>query len=75
MTYTVTRRKFIDVLVHFIRLFTNEINNDHPNIDFTVKWTKTSINFLQVTVYMTEGNVKPTDSQQYLVSSSRHPFL
>ena len=47
---------------------------------FTAEWLKTSINFLDVTVSLIEGVietdlfVKPTDSHQYLQSSSCHPF-
>ena len=52
----------------------------HPTIKFTADWSKTSINFFDVTVSTTEGvietdlYVKPTDSYQYLLSSSCHPF-
>ena len=52
----------------------------HPTIKFTAEWSKTSINFLDVTVSLIEGVietdlfVKPTDSHQYLQSSSCHPF-
>ena len=52
----------------------------HPTIKFTADWSKTSINFLYVTVSIAEGvietdlYVKPTDSHQYLLSSSCHPF-
>ena len=76
MIYTVVCVKFIDVFVHFtvncLRFFINDINKNHPTIEFKIKWVKTSTNFLQVTVYITEGiievdlYVKPTDSQQYL---------
>ena len=51
----------------------------HPTIKFTAKWTKTPINFLDVTVSLierlieTDLYVKPTDSHQYLQSSSCHP--
>ena len=51
----------------------------HPTIKFTVDWSKTLVNFLDVTVSVTEGvietdlYVKSTDSQQYLLSSSCHP--
>ena len=47
----------------------------HPTIKFTAEWSKTSINFLDVTVSLVEGvietdlYVKPTDSHQYLQSS------
>ena len=49
-------------------------------VKFTADWSKTSINFLDVTVSITEGiietdlYVKPTNSHQYLLSSSYHPF-
>ena len=52
----------------------------HPTIKFTAEWSKTSINFLDVTVSLVEGvietdlYVKPTDSHQYLQSSLYHPF-
>ena len=52
----------------------------HPTIKFTAEWSKTSINFLDVTVSLVEGvietdlYVKPTDSHQYLQSSLCHPF-
>ena len=52
----------------------------YPTIKFTADWLKTSIHFLDVTVSIAEGvtetnlYVKPTDSHQYLLSSSCHPF-
>ena len=52
----------------------------HPTIKFTADWSKTSINFLDLTVsiaeYVKETDlyVKPTDSHQYFLSSSCHPF-
>ena len=52
----------------------------HPIIKSTAEWSKTSINFLDVTVSLvevvieTDLNVKPTGSQQYLQSSSCYPF-
>ena len=52
----------------------------HPTIKFTAEWSKTSINFLDVTVYLieevteTDLYVKPKDSHQYLQSSLCHPF-
>ena len=63
-----------------LRSFINDINKNHPTIKFTAEWLKTSINFLDVMVSITEGiietglYVKPTDSHQYLLSSSCHPF-
>ena len=63
-----------------LRSLINDINKNHPTIKFTAEWLKTSINFLDVTVSITEGiietdlYVKPTDSHQYLLSSPCHPF-
>ena len=48
----------------------------HPTIKLTADWSKTSLNFLNVTVSITKGvietglYVKPTDSHQYLLPSS-----
>ena len=63
-----------------LKSFIDKINKVHPTIKFTDEWSKTSINFLDVTVSLIEGAietdlfVKPTDSHQYLQSSSCHPF-
>ena len=52
----------------------------HPTIKFMADRSKTSINFLDVTVSITEGTIetdlyiKPTDSHQYLLSSSCYLF-
>ena len=52
----------------------------HLTIKFMADWSRTSINFLDVTVSIAEGvietdlNVKLTDSHQYLLSSSYHPL-
>ena len=52
----------------------------HPTIKFIAEWSKTSINFLDVTVCLieqvteTDLYVKPKDSHQYLQSSMCHPF-
>ena len=60
--------------------FIEHLNEKHPTIKFTAEWSKTSINFLDVTVSLVGGNittdlyVKPTDSHQYLHSSSCHPY-
>ena len=60
--YTVVCVKFIDVFVHFTvncsRFFINDINKNHPTIEFTIKWAKISTNFLQVTVYITGGIIE-----------------
>ena len=51
-----------------------------PTIKITADWSKTSINFLDVTVSIAEGiietdlYVQPTDSQRYLLSSPCHFF-
>ena len=58
----------------------DKINKAYPTIKFTAQWSNTSINFFDVTVSLIEGVietdlfVKPTDSHQYLQSSSCHPF-
>ena len=58
----------------------DKINKVHPTIKFTAERSKTSINFLDVTVSLLEGvtetdlYVKPSDSHQYLQPSSCHPF-
>ena len=63
-----------------LKSFIDKINKAHPTVKFTAEWSKTSINFLDVTVSLIEGVietvlfVKPTDSHQYLQSSSCHPF-
>ena len=63
-----------------LRSFIDNIYKMHPTRKFTVDWSKTSINFIDVTVSIAEGvietdlYVKPTDSHQYLLSSSCHPF-
>ena len=62
-------REFIDVII-----------KKHPTIKFTTEWSKTQIHFLDVTVFLENGKiktdlyVKPTDTHQYLHSSSRHPY-
>ena len=80
-----TTKKYIDDIFFLwehgeekLRSFINDINENHPTIKFTAEWSKTSINFLDVTVSIAEGiietdlYVKPTDSHQYLLSSSCH---
>ena len=63
-----------------LKSFIDNINKMHPTIKLTADWSKTSINFLDVTVSIAEGvieidlYVKPADSQQYLLLSSCHPF-
>ena len=38
-----------------LRSFINDINKIHPTLKFTAEWSKTSINFLDVTVSIAEG--------------------
>ena len=63
-----------------LRSFIDKINKVYPTIKFTAKWSKISINSLDVTVSLIEGvietelYVKPTISHQYLQYSSCHPF-
>ena len=63
-----------------LKTFIDNIDKIHPTIRFTADWSKTSINFLDVTVSIAEGvietdlYVKPTDSHQYRLLSSCHPF-
>ena len=63
-----------------LKKFIEYLNEKHPTIKFTAEWSQTSINILDISVSFTDGkistdlNVKATDSQQYLHSSSCHPF-
>ena len=63
-----------------LKSFLDKINKVHPTIKFTAEWSKTSINFLDVTVSLVEGvieidlYVKPTESHQYLQSSLCRSF-
>ena len=56
------------------------LNEKHPTIKLTAEWSQTSINLLDVTVSLVGGKVtadlyvKPTESHQYLHSSSCHPY-
>ena len=60
--------------------FITTLNHIHPTIKFTNETSATSINFLDVTDILNNDNsistdlyVKPTDTHQYLLSSSAHP--
>ena len=63
-----------------LKEFIDVLNKKHPTIKFTAEWSKTQIHFLDVTVYLENGNIKtdlyakPTDTHQYLHSSSCHPY-
>ena len=71
--------RYIDDIIFLwknkLKFFIYKINKVHPTIKFTAKWSKTFINFLDVTVSfieeLTERDlyVNPTDSHQYLQSS------
>ena len=56
------------------------LNKKHPTIKFIAEWSKAQIIFLDVTVYLENGKIKtdlyfkPTDTHQYLHSSSCHPY-
>ena len=41
-----------------LKSFIDNINKMHPTIKFTADWSKTSINFLDVTVSIAEGIIK-----------------
>ena len=64
----------------FLKLFLEKINKIHPTIKFTTDWSYSSVKFLDVKVIIKDGRIitdlhwKPTDSHQYLESSSRHPY-
>ena len=63
-----------------LKLFLEKINKIHPTIKFTADWSCSSVNFLDVKVIMKDGKittdlyVKPTDTNQYLNSSSCHLY-
>ena len=63
-----------------LKEFIDVLKKKHPTIKFTSEWSKTQIIFLNVTVYLENGKikinlyVKPTDTHQYLYSSSCHPY-
>ena len=63
-----------------LKLLLEKINNIHPTTKFTADWSYSSVNFLDVKVIMkdakiiTDMYVKPTDTHQYLDSSSCHPY-
>ena len=56
-----------------LKSFIGNINNVHPTINITIDWSKRSINFLDVKLSVPEGIIE-TDSHQYFLSSSCHPF-
>ena len=63
-----------------LRRLIDYLNSAHETIKFTCKWSKHEIEFLDVKVLNESGvletdvfSIKPTDSHQYLHSSSCHP--
>ena len=65
-----------DSLKHFIET----LNACHPTIKFTAEWLKEEMNFLDVNVKLrnwqleTNLRIKPTDTHQFLYSTSCHPY-
>ena len=59
--------------------FVQQINNQHPTIQFTAEWSNRSVAFLDVKVTIEEGRLttdlftKSTDTHQYLHKRSCHP--
>ena len=60
--------------------FVDFLNSINPNIKFTLSYSPISVNFLDVEVILSETGeistdlfVKPTDTHQFLLSSSCHP--
>ena len=55
------------------------LNNLHPDIQFTMNYSKNSVSFLDVRVIKQQNNIitdiyhKPTDTKNYLLFSSHHP--
>lgn len=80
-------KRFIDDIfllwngtLHELKVFLEELNQLHPTIKFTAKYSKTSIEFLDTKVYKSENGklhttlyIKPTDRQSYLHNKSYHP--
>ena len=61
--------------------FIEKLNTFHPTIKFTSEWSKNNVNFLDVSdtkkedgTLLTDLHTKPTDTHQYLHSTSCHPF-
>ena len=63
-----------------LKIVVDQLNTLHPTIKFDVKYSLTSIEFLDTRIYKsTDGKLqttlytKPTDRQSYLHSKSYHP--
>ena len=70
------------IWTHFVddlHAFTSYLNSIHPTIKFTSNYSFTSIPFLDVNVFVDNGNIttdlytKATDKHQYLLHFSCHP--
>ena len=63
-----------------LKEFIDVLNKKHSTVQFTAEWSKTKINFLDVTVYLENGKIQTdlyvtsTDTHQYLHSSSCYPY-
>ena len=62
-----------------LKIFSDLANNVHPKIELDLRFSKTSIEFLDVTVHLeglrltTDVFTKPTDTKAYLHYDSDHP--
>ena len=60
--------------------FLNRLNSSHPNLKFTPEKSKSSVNFLDVSISIVDNKLetdlfsKPTDFHQFLHFNSAHPF-
>ena len=63
-----------------LKQFIETLNTCHPTVKFTVEWSKEETNFLDVNVRLrnrqleTVLHIKPTDTNQFLDSTSCHPY-
>ena len=63
-----------------LKEFINETNSFYPTIKFTADWLKEKANSLDVEVTLKNGVlqtdpfVKPTDTHQFLLPTSCHPY-
>ena len=85
-TYTISRKYKSDIFLIWehseesLKYVLEKINNIHATIKSKTDWSKNSVSFLNLNVILNDGNivtdlyVKPTDTYQYLDSSSCHPY-
>ena len=63
-----------------LRVFIDQVNLSHPTIKFTAEYSKWEVNFLDLNIKLVDGElkthlfVKPTDTHQFLDSTSPHPY-